>query len=190
MRSYTILLFTATKNNKYCKKISTSTHDNTWGTNEKWYTTINYGIMRRDWDEYWVGLCNDWYCRADIGWECMICIPHNNSQFCCKSMCAFWTHNNKHSRDILFTMYGVIMLIQVTQIFVWVGGDHYLVNFYIHNNKVSMWEGTKDPIKQINIHNTSIEHHSVSSISFCSRYAFILRVIHLILSTLESHGKE
>ena len=146
--------------------------------NQLWYYEKGLGWIL-SWDMqllilqslHWLGIV--WY------------VPHNNSQFCCKSMGAFWTHSNKYWSNIPFTMYGVIMLIQVAQIFLWVGGDHYLV-ILIHNNKVSMWEGTKDSIKLINIHNTSIEHHSVWSISFCSRCAFILRVIHLILSRLRA----
>ena len=89
-------LLTAIKNKKYCKKISTSTHDNTSGTNCKWYTTINYGIMRRDWAEYWAGLCGYWYCRADIGGVVYHISTTQQSEFCFKSMGSFWSHNNKH----------------------------------------------------------------------------------------------
>ena len=68
MSSYTIYYSLSSKAKKYCYKISTSTNDNNRRTDEKWYATINCDSMRRDWAEYWVGLSNNWYCRADIGW--------------------------------------------------------------------------------------------------------------------------
>ena len=113
-------------------------------------------------------------------------VPHNNLEFCCKSMGAFWTHNNKHEREVPVILYGVLTLIQDAQIFAWIGGEHiscHMYHTYQQSEHVRRYEGpnTANKLKYI-----SIEHCSVSSISFCSRYAFILRVIRLLLYMLWS----
>ena len=81
-------------------------------------------------------------------------------------------------------MYGVLILIQVAQFFVWIGGEHvyyHLYHTYQQNEYARRYE---EPNKANKQHIITIEHCSESSISFCSRYAFILRVIRLLLSTL------
>ena len=124
------ILLTAIKNKNYWHKIHTSKHDNTRRKNCKYYITINYGNMRRDWVAYWVGLGNIWYCRDDIGWVWYHICTTQQSEFCCKSMGAFWTHNNKHWREVLIALYAVLILIQEALIFAWVRGEHISCHFY------------------------------------------------------------
>ena len=49
-------------------RYNTSTHDNTRRKNDKWYTTINFDSVRREWAIYRVGSDGNWYYGADIGW--------------------------------------------------------------------------------------------------------------------------
>ena len=114
----------------------------------------------------WVGLCVSY-------------VLHNNQSSSAQVWFIMNTQQQTLTRSTICNVWSAYVDLRGTN-FCMDKGRTYILWFYIHTNKVSMWEDTKGPIKQINNDIISIEHHSISSISFCSRYAFILRVIRLI----------
>jgi len=102
----------------------------------------------------------NWY------WFGIVSYVLNNNQ---SSVAKVWVHFEHTTTNIAmkyhFNVWSAYVDPRGTNLFMGTGRT-LSCGFYIHTNKVSMWEDTKCPIKQINIHIVSIEHQSVPSISF------------------------